>query len=172
MCSNAAATAGNLMKAIRPTLVSLLTLEGVNATTQQNVLAAFDAAQVAITNWKSGSTSEVVVEALDAFTQVFDTLPIPQSDITLANLIEAGVVTVIGVITANSPAPTETASTATAEETQGMHAAAVVHETTEHVNKLVPGFKRAIFTAPDHQYKNAWNKQVESLGGKYAALKQ
>jgi len=175
MCQNATKTAASLMTAIEPTLVQLLTLEGV-ATTTAGVAAinAFNAADQALAAWVPGTTSQTIIQLIDAFTTVFATLPLPPADAELADLISAGIVTVIGVISANSPAPAAPAGVATAsvEETQAQHQVEVIHETTAKVNALVPGFKRSIFTSPAHQYKNEWNKTVEHLGGKYGTLKQ
>jgi hypothetical protein len=48
----------------------------------------------------------------------------------------------------------------------------VIEDTSGKVQTLVPTFKRSIFTSVANQYKNAWNKETEVLGGKYLALKQ
>lgn len=173
MCQNAEKTAGALMVSIRPTVVSFMTVEGVSAAEQTEVLATYDAAQNAVSNWQPGTGAQTVIELLNAFTQVFDTLPVPQSDIVLANLIEAGIVTVIGVLTANSPAPpnTTTEATATPEEMQAAHASMVAHDTVVKIHKLAPGIKLSKFHSASHQYTEAWNKQVEAIGGRYTALK-
>jgi hypothetical protein len=83
----------------------------------------------------------------------------------LGNIILAGIETVIGVVTANSPAPVAPAdATASWEERQAMHQAAVSADTTAKVQSLVPGFKRSIWHTPAHQYNEAWNKAVVAGG--------
>ena len=182
MCKNATATAASLMTAIRPTLLSLLTVTGV-ASTPDGVaaLAAFDAADKALAAWTPGTTSVTVVQAIDAFTAVFSVLPLPADAKALEAIISAGIVTVIGVVTANSPAPTAAedpskplvgAGVAAAhEETQAMHVARVVADTTAKVGELVPGFKHSIWHSPAGQYKGEWNKAVAKSDPKYSALK-
>lgn len=173
MCTNATKTAASLMSAIEPTVINLLTLLGISTSTEGvAAIDAFNAAQKALAAWTPGTAAQTVIEAINAFVQVFDVLPIPEDAKALANIISAGIVTVIGVVTANSPAPAPAvpANSASAEETTLLHQAAVIHETTVKVNELVPGFKRAIFTAPSHQYNNAWRKGVEASDAKYAVL--
>ena len=184
MCKNGTATASSLMKAIEPTLVSLLTALNLNTTPDgEAAIAAFNAAQQALSTWTPGATGQVVIESLDAFTQVFGVLPIPPEAKGLESIISAGIVTVIGVIMANSPAPAKQVEEApvqahgimsapepaTDEETQAMHVAHTVSDTTAKVTELVPGFKRSIFTSPAHQYKKTWN-QAAAESEKFAGL--
>jgi hypothetical protein len=173
MCKDATNTASSLMAAIEPDLVNLLTLLGV-ATTPDGAAAitAFNAAQAALAAWTPGTTAQTVVEALNAFSTVFDVLPIPEDAKALEGVIEAGIVAIIAVVTANSPAPPAAAGTATAEETQALHALSVSDDATAKVSKLVPGFKRSHFHGAAHQYKQAWNGAVEKSGPKYASIKQ
>jgi hypothetical protein len=179
MCRNATATAATLLAAIRPTLVNLLTLEGI-ADTPDGIaaIAAFDAAEKALASWTPGTSAQTVIQSLNALTQVFSTLPVPAEYKALANIIDAGIVTVIAVVTANSPAPAPPIfglgvadAHAAPEETQAMHVAHVVASTTSKVGELVPGFKHSIWHSPASQYKGAWNKAV-SKDPKLAALKQ
>jgi hypothetical protein len=169
------------MAAIEPTLVNLLTtLNVANTPDGEAAVTAFNAAQKSLANWQPGTSAQTVIEGLDAFSSVFAVLPIPADAKALESIITAGIVTVIGVVTANSPAPAATATTTAAaavpaaapEETQAMHVAAVVADTTAKVTTLVPEFTRSIFTAPAHQYKNAWNHAVGKADKKYAHLKQ
>jgi|SRR6185437_14231322 len=177
MCKNAASTVAALMGAIEPTLVNLLTALNIASTTQgQAAITAYNEALQAVENWKPGTTSQDVIQVIDAFVAVFNTLPIPDDAKGLADIISAGVVAVIGVLTGNSPAsiPPADETNATPEEIQAAHQAAAAHDTEQKIHVLVPGFKRAIFTAPAHQYKNAWNKGVETAeksNPKYAVLK-
>lgn len=168
------------MTAIRPTLVSLLTVTGV-ASTPDGIaaLAAFDEADKALAGWTPGTTSETVVQAIDAFTAVFSVLPIPSEAKGLEAIISAGIVTVIGVVMANSPAPTAAEAArpllgagvaAAKDETQAMHVAHVVADTTAKVGELVPGFKHSIWHSPAGQYKSEWKKAVAKSDPKFAAL--
>jgi len=166
MCTNATKTAAALMAGIRPTLVSFLALENVPATTVTEVLAAYDAANTAVADWVPGSSSQTVVQAVEAVDAVFNTLPVPDSDKALAGLITAGLASVVAIIEANS--------TSSPVEQSEITARAVTH-----VNQLAPGafkYRKGIFAefqaAPDKQYHNAWNKQVSSMGGKYTVLLQ
>ena len=165
MCTNATKTAASLMSAIEPTLKSLLTFTGIINTPQGvAAIAAYDAALAALQNWKSGTASQNVLELIAAFQSVFNALPIPANVAVLVNLILGGVEAAIGVITANSPAPVGVAEDATAEETQAMHQAHVIADTTAKVQALVPTFKRSIFSSPASQYTKAWNAAVSNGG--------
>ena len=178
MCTNAVKTAAELMAGIRPTVVSLLTLEGVQNTPEaQADLAAFDAAETALQNWQQGTASENVVELVTDFTAAFNAvaklLPVsPQIEI-LVNIISAGIVGVIAVIQSNSPTP---AGTTTAN-----YRSHVITGATLQVKELVPnvkyhkGFFGAFEESPKSQYLDVWNQHVEELAKedeKYAALKQ
>jgi hypothetical protein len=172
VCKNAQATAASLMTAIRPTIVSLLTLEGVAGTTEATAaLAAYDAAETAIQSWTPGSAATEVLEVIGDLQTALAALPLPQNAIVLLNTILAGVSVVIGVISANSPAPAApTDSTATPEDITAAHQADVAATTAQKVTALVPGFKRSIFHTPESQYKSAWNSAV-TLGGFPASMK-
>jgi hypothetical protein len=173
MCKNATNTAASLMAAIEPDLVNLLNLLNVSKTPDgAAAINAFNAAQAALAAWTPGTTAQTVVEALNAFTAVFDVLPIPEDAKALANVIDAGIVTIIAVITANSPAPAPAAGSTAGEEHQALHALSVAEDATAKVSKLVPGFKRSHFHGAAHQYKQAWNGAVTKAGPKYAQLKQ
>jgi hypothetical protein len=166
MCQNATKTAATLMAAIEPTIKSLLTLTG-QANTPNGIAAinAYDDALVALQNWQSGTAAQNVLELITAFQTVYNSLPIPSEYLVLGNIILAGIETVIGVVTANSPAPVAHAdATASWEERQAMHQAAVSADTSAKVQALVPGFKRSIWHTPAHQYNEAWNKAVVAGG--------
>jgi hypothetical protein len=176
MCSNASKTVASLMAAIQPGLINLLTVTGIASTTQgQAAIKAYDAALAAVEAWVPGTTAQDVIQVIDAFTAVFDTLPFPSEVSVLVNIVSAGIVTVIGVLTGNSPAPAAPAgATASTEEAQDAHAVAVAHDTTVKVQALVPGFKRSIWHSPASQYKTAWNNgvaRVAKANPKYATLK-
>lgn len=166
MCKNAQATAAALMTAIRPTIVSLLTLEGVAGTTEATAaLAAYDTAETAIQSWTPGSAATEVLEVIGDLQTALNSLPVPSGALALLNIILAGVETVIGVISANSPAPAApTGSTATPEDITVAHQLQVAHDTSTKVTALVPGFKRSIFHTPESQYKSTWNSAVTLRG--------
>lgn len=164
MCKNATSTAASLMAAIKPSLVSLLTYENI-ANTPNGIAAinAYDAALAAVQNWKSGTTATDVLQVIAAFQTAFNALPIPPADAALANIILAGVEAVIGVLAANSPAPsapTPTVGAASEEEITAAHQAQVAVETEAKVIALVPEFKRSIWHSAAHQYKSTWNGAV------------
>jgi hypothetical protein len=167
MCVDARKTAASLMGAIKPTLTSLLTLAGISTTTPPGSLAltAYTDAETDLQNWVPGSKSDEVLELLADFQTAFSALPLPPTVEALTNIILAGIETVIGVVTANSPAPTappvaNVEGLMGAEDIQAVHAASVAADTTAKVHKLVPGFKRSIFHSPDHQYRGAWNGAI------------
>jgi len=173
MCQNAVKTAGALMAAIEPTLKSLLTYTGLAETPQGiAVIAAYDAALTAVENWKSGTPAQDVLQILGDFQVAFNALPLPANVVLLTNIVLAGVEAVIGVLTANSPAPAGAAGDATPEETQAQHQVQVITETTTKVQKLVPNFKRSIWHSAATQYKNQWNSTVTGMGPDYAAMLQ
>jgi hypothetical protein len=160
MCKNATATAASLMEAIEPTIKALLTQTSL-LNTPEGVAAinAYNAALVALQNWQSGTDAQNVLQLLAAFQAVFNTLPLPTSVQVLTNIILAGVETVIGVVTANSPAPLSSAEEIHSE-VQASHQVSVAIETAARVQVLVPGFKRSIFHSPEYQFKKTWNDAV------------
>jgi hypothetical protein len=171
-------TAANLMAAIEPGLIDLLTVTGIASTPEgQAAINAYNAALAAVQAWVPGTTAQSVIQVIDAFTAVFNTLPFPSELKVLVDIISAGIVTVIGVLTGNSPAPAAPAGTtvtASAEEIAHAHQSAVVADTTAKVQKLVPGFRRSIFTSPANQWKSAWNNAVAPIANansKYSVLK-
>jgi hypothetical protein len=173
MCKNAVATVADLMGAIEPTLINLLTVTGIASTPQgAAAISAYNAALAAVQTWKPGTSAQDVIQVINAFTQVFNTLPIPGDAKSLADIISAGIVVVIGVLTGNSPAPAASALDAMAD-------------TEAKVKTLVPGWKESTWDKAraalgDHkiaagEYRKQWNKGVESASKtdpKYASLKQ
>ena len=165
MCQKAAATAASLLAAIEPTIVSLLTLENLTNTTNGiAAITAYKAALIALQNWKQGTTAQNVLQLIGDFQTVFNTLPIPTTAQTLANIILAGVEAVIGVVTANSPAPTPVAGTASEDESRVQYQLNVAAETEAKIAALVPDFKRSIWHSAAHQYKSTWNDAVNAGG--------
>jgi hypothetical protein len=166
MCKNAQGTAVSLLTAIEPTLKSLLTIEGViNTPAAQAALKEYDEALAAVTAWKSGTPAQDALQAINILQAAINLLPIPADYQVLANVILAGIQTVIGVLSANSPAPAPTPSDATAspEDIQAHHQAEIAADTVKKVQALVPGFKRSLFHSPEGQYKKAWNDEITKL---------
>jgi hypothetical protein len=160
MCKNATKTAAALMAAIEPTIKSLLAATGqLNTPNGIAAMNAYDAALLAVQNWTPGTTAQNVLQLMNAFTAVFDTLPLPPNVALYVNIITAGITAVIAILTANSPAP---ASLLTHEDTQAMHQAAVAADAAAKVAVLVPGFKRSIFHSPESQYNTAWNNACDT----------
>ena len=166
MCTNAVKTAASLMEAIEPTIKTLLTETGlINTPAAQTALTEYDDALTAIQNWQSGTPAQEALEAIGIFQTAFNALPLPATVETLTNIVLAGIETVIGVLTANSPAPAAPAdATAAPEDLHPLHQAAVIADTTAKVQALVPGFKRSIWHSAAHQYNDAWNKAVAEGG--------
>lgn len=169
MCKAANVTAANLMAAIEPTLKNLLKFAGVDPIVSTTVFTEYDTALAAIQAWAPGTAAEDILELLEAFDAGFNALPVPATFKDLANIILAGITTVIGVIQANSPAPVignapGPSEAATPEGIMGHYQADVAAATSAKVTLLVPGFKRSIWHTPESQYKQAWNKQVDASG--------
>lgn len=166
MCKNAQKTAADLMSGIRPTIVSLLTLEGIAGTPDAvAALAAYDQAELAVANWIPGTSVETVVQLVNAADSVFQVLPVPVEAKALAGIIDAGFVTVVAILEGNS-----------ATDPVAQHEITIA--AVEKVNELAPGafkYHKGIFAefqaSPEKQYHNAWNKKTAELGGKFVALK-
>jgi hypothetical protein len=169
MCKNATQTAASVMAAIEPTLESLLSYAGVLDTKEaQAAIAAYKVALTAVQNWKSGTTAQNVLTLVGDFQIAFNAVAtlLPPTVATLVNIILAGVETVIGILTANSPNPVAAPAdaSASADESKASYQAHVIHETTVKVQDLVPSFKRSFFHSAESQYKSAWNRAVETGG--------
>jgi hypothetical protein len=167
MCQNAQKTLINLMAEIEPSLVALGNATGLSNNPEfELVLKEYNAALAAVESWQSGTVAQDVIQVINALEVGVQALPIPPTYQVLVNIILAGIATVIGVLSANSPAPApvaQTEVTATPEEVQAQHQAAVIHDTTVKVQTLVPGFKRSIWHSAATQYKNQWNSEAVKL---------
>jgi hypothetical protein len=166
MCKNATKTAAALMAAIEPTIKNLLAVIGqTNTAAGLAAIAAFNATLTALQNWQSGTPAQTVLELIAAlqaaFNAVTTAVPISPAIQALVNVILAGIETVIGIVTANSPAPVS-AEIPAHSDIQAMHQAAVAADTQAKVQALVPGFKRSIFHSPESQYDTAWNNAVDT----------
>lgn len=182
MCANPKATAEALLAAGEPDVENLLTIIGV-ANTPDGIAAinAYKAAEVAVADWTPGSTAADVTQVVNAFTHVFNTLPIPEDAKLLENAISALIVGVLGVISANSQAPAEQPAETPeiSANVQTIHAHAVAADTEAKVTALT-GYKPSVITKAkvmlgDHgaiagQWKTQWKKAVEASDPKYASL--
>jgi hypothetical protein len=170
MCQNAAKTAGGVMAAIEPELKSLLAATGqLNTPNGIAAINAYEAADQVLLAWKSGTNAQNVIQVIGAFTTVFNTLPIPDNYKLYADIISAGIVTVIGIVTGNSPAPAPAAGITAHEDAQAMYQAQVVADTVAKVKVLVPSFRFESTSAfswfhhsPESQSKSAWNHTVDT----------
>lgn len=174
MCQQAAQTAAAVMAGIEPTFKSVLALEGLTNTSNGiAAINAYNAALVALQDWKTGTASQNVVQLITDFQSLFSALPLPPTIIMFTNIILGGIVTVIGIVKANSPVPVAIAAdtragssavpvgeASTEEETKVMYQAQIIHDTTLQVATLVPTFKRSFWHSPASQYKKAWNDAV------------
>jgi hypothetical protein len=175
MCKAAQATLADLMSAIEPTLVNLLTVLGIADTPNgQAAITAYNAALAAVQTWVPGTDAQDVIQVINAFTDVFNTLPIPADAKSLADVISAGIVVVISVLTGNSPA----APTPDAQKK-------VQADAIEKVTILVPGYKESLWDKAraalgDHsiaakEYHSAWKKTATAataVNPTYAVLEQ
>lgn len=182
MCQNAAPTVVATMTALRPMVVSLLTILGQGSTPDGlAAIAAFDAAENAVANWKQGTSAQTAIQLIKAFTSAFDAViaavpALPPEVVLLVNVISAGIVMVIGALTGNQPAP--------AGVTQKDHEVKALAETESKIKALVPGHKisdidkgRAFLgdrTVAARELKGEWNKAVDAaakVDPKYSVLK-
>ena len=181
MCKNAQQTAYDVLVAVEPELKSILTIAGVVNTPQAvTALAAYDQAVTDLKNWVPGTPSQDVIEVLtDVQLAVSALTPmIPATDALLINAVLAAVVTVIGLVTGNSPAPAPAALVdgVTPEDMQSDHERTTMAVYTQRAQSLVPFYKiktRATWLPerrPDAQAKACWNKACDLTG--HAGWKQ
>jgi len=177
MCLNAQPKVVGLMKAIRPTILSLLAFLGQTSTPAGvAVINAYDAALAAVEAWKSGTSAENALQLIGDLQVVFNAfvqaLPVvPQNVVVLINIILAGLEAVVGMLAGNSPvteAPAD--ATASAEEIQEQHQLHVAYDTKAKVGTLVPDFQFSPWHSPASQYNKTWNKGVDE-GGFPASMK-
>ena len=187
MCQNASSQASNLLKAEEPTLTGVLALLGQTSTPAGiAIVTAYNAAVVALANWKQGTAAQNVLQLLGDFTTAFNalasTLPLPPEVDVLVNLIAGGIAAVIGIINANSPAPAAPAGAATPElaaAAQTFHAHAAGADAQAKVTALT-GVKLSHWDmaraalgdthVAANRYKSEWNKAVD-VGNLPATLK-
>jgi hypothetical protein len=158
MCQNAEKNAAELLAAIKPTITEVLTLAGVANTPQAAAaLEAYDEAETDLANWQKGTPATEAIEAITDLQTAINALPIPTQYQALINIILAGLETVIGVVTANSPAPAPAAdATVAPEDAQDTHMATVAAATADKVHTLIPGIKLTRNHPAAAQYTTAW----------------
>jgi len=170
MCKNAQKTAYDLLLAEEPTIKNILTLEGVAGTPQAVLaLSAYDQALTDLADWVPGTASQDVLEALADVQTAIPALPIPVQYQLLGNTIVAAIITVIAVVTGNSPAASAEPlpEGVDYEEAQQDNERATIAIYTPRAQALVPFYKlktRATWLperTPKAQYKACWNKAVQ-----------
>lgn len=172
MCQNATKTAYAVLAGVEPELKSILTIEGVANTPQATAaLTAYDQALADLKNWTPGTPSQDLIQVLNDLQIAIPALPIPPQYQLLSSAILAAVVTVIGIVTGNSPAqPVAVAAGEAAPdmaEVQADHERATMAEFTVRAQSLVPFYKirtRATFLpgrTPTEQQKACWNKACD-----------
>lgn len=166
MCQHPQQTAAAVMKGIEPTLINILTLEGIaNTPDAQTAIREYDQAEIDVQNWVPGTSVQTIVQAVNAADAAFQLLPVPEEFKLFAGIIGAGFTTVVAILEGNTAA--------TPAEQHEITVLAV-----QKVNEQAPGafhYHKGIFrefeASPAKQYHNAWNRQADRLGGKYVALK-
>lgn len=135
------------------------------------ILEELNQAEVDVQNWKKGSPAQNIIQILTDVSVGLKPL-VPPEDELIANVILAGITTVIGILDGNQSVPTPTG--ATANDTQiKEHQAEVAMHTMSQVKTLVPGFHyRKGFLGlfrenPEHAYYDNWNEVVKQAGGKW-----
>lgn len=162
MCTNATKTAADLLAAEKSSLTNLLTVAGVaNTPAAQVIMTEYSNVETALQSWTGGSPAQEILQILGDIQTGIEALRIPATYLTFVNIAIAGIEAVIGVITANSPAPAPSSSVAVVpEEHQALHAADAIATTTAKVQALVPAFKRSKWHSAASQYRKTWNDAV------------
>lgn len=179
MCQNAEKTAGNLLATIEPMLVNLLTPSGLlNTPTGEALIAGYNATIKVLEGWTPGTAAQNVLEAITALQGLITAvaaLPALAPYADAINVVLGIVRAVIGLVTANSPAPPVAADVApeVAASVQTFHAHAVAAETSAQVETLT-GYKvstidKARAALGDTEIaatraKQTWNKVAVPLG--------
>lgn len=154
------------MRGIEPTLIALLTLEGIaNTPDAETAIKEYDQAELDVQNWVPGTSVATIVQAVNAADAVFQLLPVPEADKIFSGLIAAGFTTVVAILEGNS------AATPAEQHEITIVAVARVNELAPGAFKYHKGIFREFEASPASQYHNAWNKNAEAKGGKYLQLK-
>ena len=147
MCQNATKTAYDLLFAAEPDFKALLQYLGQGKTSVGlAAVAAYDSALTALHNWQSGTVSQDVIAVLNALQSAFNDVlaALPAGTLTpeaqgVINVIIGVVLTVLNIVTGNSPKPAGFAGTQHEYEDQ------VMEEGQVKVQALVPEFKISIW---------------------------
>ena len=169
MCKKFVQTALSVMTAEEPALVNILTVTNlINTPNGQAAMTAYNTTITLLQNWKKGSPTTEVIQALSDFQALLTGLQplIPGNYVTYLNLIIAAVVIALGLFQGNSPAPVALGveAMATPEEATAMYQAHITLTTQEKVRELVPdyNFNFSPFWfhhSPAWQFANAWNNK-------------
>ena len=173
MCQNANKTAASVLAGIEPEIKSILSIEGVANTKQATTaLAAYDQAVTDLNAWQPGTIAQDLIQVLDDLQVAIQALPIPPAYQLLSSAILAGVVTVIGIVTGNSPAPAlgSLPEGVDAATVQADHERAVMATYAVRAQDLVPWYRiktRATWLPerrPAVQQRECWNKGCDLTG--------
>jgi hypothetical protein len=170
MCQSAAKDASGVLSTLEPELESFLTFEKVSTAEATLLISQYKEAEADLLNWTPGTAGQDIVELLTDVDSALNALPLPQSDLFLANVFFAAVTGVIGVIEAHEPASTGTTAQPNA---QGLHAAAIASTASSKVQSLVPEFKLSHFHTVGHQVSKVWQGRVTKMAAideKYSVL--
>lgn len=144
-------TAVELLGVVEQATVSLATLEG-NTADIAKLQADFAAAQTAITNFKSGTPAQDVIEALNIVQDDLNLLPVPSGDKALVDLA----IGTVDELLALFPAPAATPAVTAAVYRVG--AAQLVYAGAAHVKHRHPGLPKPVATPKD--FKKLWNAEL------------
>ncbi len=166
MCQNATKTAYAVLSGIEPQIKAILTIEGIANTPQATTaLAAYDQALADLNAWTQGTPAQDVIQVLDDLEVAVQALPIPTAYQLLVSTILAGIVTVIGIVTGNSPAPpVASIQGIDLAAVQQDHERATMARYSVRAQDLVPFYRiktRATWLPerePATQQKHCWNK--------------
>jgi len=172
MCSTQTVT--KVLNGVLTTLNSFGTIEGLTTnTTFEQIVKQLQQLEVDSQSWKKGDPAQTFITVLTDAEAAFKLLPVPEVDQEIADVILAGITTLIGIFDANGAVTTPTGATASDTEIKE-HQSEVAMATTSAVKTLVPGFHyRKGFLGlfrenPEHAYFDEWNKVIGGHGEKWA----
>ena len=110
MCKNVANTTYDIIDTVvLPEVTSILQIEGISATASP-IMGYIGNALEALKNWKQGTPSQDAIEALTDLQNSLQLLPVSATVKIMVNTTIATVISVIHLVTGNSPAPTTATS--------------------------------------------------------------
>jgi len=172
MCANAEKTAYDVLFEAEPWFKEILQYTGQTTTTVGlAAVAAYDAALTALQGWQSGTVSQNVIAIINdlqtAFNAVMSALPAGTLTLEvqgLINVVIGVILTVLNIVTGNSPKP------AAFKGTQHEYEDHVMATGMAQVQALVPDFKVSVWRSiipgfsPADQAKRAWKHYVKAGG--------